>query len=82
LTGSVVALSKATSEALGYLKDMIDAIAPAERMSRDLRPPLRALRQGLTLMLEGREVADEWARLIEASPVECDEESAGENSAL
>jgi len=65
-------LSEESHKGLSALGQMIEAMAPTERMSRDLRPILREMRQGLTLMLEGREVTDEWIRLIDASPVECE----------
>lgn len=53
------------------VKQMIDSIEPIEKMSRDLRPTLRRLRQALTVMLEGTEVIDEWVALIDASGVDC-----------
>jgi hypothetical protein len=68
-------LSASAHEGLSALSGMIDAIAPIERMSRDLRPVLRQMRQGLILMLEGREVTDEWVKLIDESPVRCPERS-------
>ena len=51
---------------------MINAITPVEKMSRDLRPVLRRLRQGLTTMVEAREVTDEWVHLIDRSGIICD----------
>ncbi len=51
------------------------AQAQVETLSRDLRAPLRKLRQGLTILVEAREVTDEWVGLIAASGVECDEPS-------
>lgn len=68
-------LSNSAREALGETQQMIAAVSPVETMSRDLRPPLRRLREGLTLMLEAREVAEEWVRLIDGSGVECQESS-------
>jgi len=75
---TVRGLSAEAHTGLSALKQMIDAIAPVERQSRDLRPVLREMRQGLTLMLEGREVTDEWVNLMDASPLACelDEEAA------
>ena len=64
-------LATAAQDGLGAVQGMIDAIAPIESMSRDLRPPLRRLRQGLTIMVEAREVTEDWVRLIEESGVEC-----------
>jgi hypothetical protein len=67
----VRSLADSAEEGLGSMKQMIDAISPAEGMSRDLRPALRTMRQGLTLMYEGREVIRSWVGLIEASPLDC-----------
>ena len=50
---------------------MINTAAPLEKMSRDLRPVLRRLRQSLTVMVEGRKVSDNWISLIEASGIDC-----------
>ena len=69
--GMVKSLSSSAHEGLSSAQGMIDAIAPIEKMSRDLRPVLRRLRQGLTIMVEAREVTDSWVGLIEASGVDC-----------
>jgi hypothetical protein len=68
-------LSAAAQEGLASMQSMIDAISPVETMSRDLREPLRRLRQGLTLMVEAREVTDEWVDLIEGTGINCDDVS-------
>lgn len=65
-------LSASAREALEGIQSMIDAISPVEAMSRDLRDPLRRLRQGPTLMVEAREVTDEWVELIEGTGIDCD----------
>lgn len=62
-------LTASSHSALESTQVMIDTIEPLERMSRDLRPVLRRLRQGLTIMVESREVIDEWVHLIESSGV-------------
>lgn len=64
-------LSRSAHDGLGAVETMINAISPVESMSRDLRPPLRRLKQGLTVMVEAREVTDEWVQLIDDSGVEC-----------
>lgn len=66
-------LSAASHDGLGAIQSMVDSISPVEAMSRDLRAPLRRLRQGLTLMVEAREVTDEWVELIEDSGINCDD---------
>jgi hypothetical protein len=80
---TVRTLSKAAREGLGGVQVMIDAIEPVESMSRDLRPTLRRLRQGLTTMLEAREVSNEWVRLIDETGIDCEDtaqESVGNES--
>ena len=72
---SIRELSASSEEALQTLQRMIDAASPGESLSRDLRNPLRRLRQGLTLVIEGREVIDEWVELIEDAGIDCDDAS-------
>ena len=72
---SVRELSDAADRGLAALQGLIDEISPVESLSRDLRGPLKRLRQGLTLMLEAREVADEWVNLIESTGIDCDDVS-------
>ena len=66
-------LSEASNTGLSGVQKMIDTFAPIEKMSRDLRPRLRRLRQALTTFLETIEVTDRWVSLIEASDVDCRE---------
>lgn len=69
---SVKGMSSAAHTSFASVKSMIDNIEPIEKLSRDLRPTLRRLRQALTVMVEGREVINEWVTLIEGSGVECE----------
>lgn len=64
-------LSANAHAGLTSLQGMVDAISPIENLSRDLRPVLRRLRQGLTIMVEAREVTDEWVGLIDGTGIEC-----------
>lgn len=68
---SLLTLSSSAKEGLGSLQSVIDQIAPLEKISRDLRPPLRGFRKALTLMLEGRGITDSWVSLIEQCPIQC-----------
>jgi hypothetical protein len=63
-------LSASTQESLQSARSFIDSMAPLEAMSRDLREPVRRLRQGITLMLEAQEVSAEWVRLIDKISIE------------
>jgi hypothetical protein len=68
---SIRSLAQSSDEGLGSLKQMIDAIQPIERMSRDLRAPLRTLHRGLTSMYESRRVINAWVTAIDETGVEC-----------
>jgi hypothetical protein len=65
-------LSTATKIGFNSIQNMINTIAPIEKMARDLRPPLRKLRNGLTIMVEAGEVSKEWVQLIRNSGILCD----------
>lgn len=67
-------LSASTHRSLDSVQDMIDAIQPLENLSRDLRPVFRRLRQGLSVMIEAREVSEAWVNLIEASGIDCEDQ--------
>lgn len=69
--GSIRALGAASHEGLAALRGMVESAAPLETMSRDLRNPIRRLRTGLTLMIEGQAVTDEWVAIADALGLEC-----------
>ena len=71
--GTVRHLSERAHAGLSSVQKMIDAITPLEAIARDLRPVLRRLRQGLTTLVEAREVSDEWIQLINNSGIVCEE---------
>ena len=68
---SLRTLADSTRDSLESTQGMIDSIGPLETSSRDLRAPLKRLRQGLTRMLEAGEITEEWVRLIDESGVDC-----------
>jgi len=68
---SVRNLNDSSNVSLESIQEMIKAIEPLEKMSRDLRPVLRRLRQGLTILVESTAVISEWVHLIESSGVDC-----------
>jgi hypothetical protein len=67
-------MSAVSRESFDSTQGMIESVAALEPMSRDLRPPLRRLREALTRVVQAREVTDEWARLISESGLQCDED--------
>lgn len=70
---SIKSLSSSIQGSVASMQSMVDSFEPLERMSRDLRLPLRRLRTGLTATLEAREVASEWSQLIQDSGVACED---------
>jgi hypothetical protein len=69
----VCGMSASARQAYDSVQAMIDETASIENISRDLRPRLRHLRRGLTIMIEAKDVTDEWVHLIEASDVVCED---------
>lgn len=64
---TIVGLSESANEGFGAVDEFIEQIQPVARMSRDLRAPLNKFEQGLTVMAEGRQIMQEWVRLISAT---------------
>lgn len=64
-------LNESAATGLGSLQGLIDSSRPLEPLSRDLRPPLRRLREGLTLLLEARDVTAEWVTMIDQTGIDC-----------
>jgi hypothetical protein len=44
-------------------------------MSRDLRPPIREIQDGLRRFTDGQNVIDLWVNLIDQSPLDCSNQS-------
>ncbi|MCJ1699836.1 TIR domain-containing protein [Rathayibacter festucae] len=59
-----------SESALDAAQSMVDNLAPMEKTSRDLRPPLRTLREGVTRLIEGRDIMRGWVAVINASTLE------------
>lgn len=58
-------LASSVDEGLGSLAGMVEAMGPVERDSRNLRPVLRKLRTGLTMLMDSRTVTNEWVDIID-----------------
>jgi hypothetical protein len=69
---AVRSMSASSSGAIDSFQKMIDASEPLERMSRDLRPVLRRVKQGLTILIESAGVTKEWIHLIDATGIACE----------
>jgi hypothetical protein len=53
------------------LSGLVEGMAQNEALSRDLRPPLRVMKQGVAMIMEASSLTDEWVKIIEDSPVDC-----------
>lgn len=63
---SVRHLASASQTAFGSIERLMESTIPAERLSREIRPVLRRLRQGLTVFADGKGVIESWVDLINA----------------
>lgn len=69
--GMVRQLASSAMKGLRGTRQLIASIAPLEKISRDLRPVLRELRQGLATMSAAGDVTTDWVSLIDASGIDC-----------
>lgn len=68
-------LSDVSTEAIESINYMIASAEPLERISRDLRPVLRRLKQGLTILIESMGITQDWIRLLDAMDLNCKDPS-------
>jgi hypothetical protein len=57
---TIVDMAGSAKEGLGAFKELADTIQPIEGLSRDLRPPLRDMRTGLTVAYDGLPIMLRW----------------------
>lgn len=74
--GSVQQMSEASIRAMNATKTMIEVMEPLEKMSRDLRPVVRLLKQGLTIQFEATKIAQEWMNSIKSTGIICEENNS------
>lgn len=70
-------LSDAADAGLSPLESMLESASALETLSREIRPVIRDMRQGLTLVLEGRQVMAGWVTLIDQLDFDCSPTSPG-----
>ena len=59
----IATLTQTTNQSVSTLETLTQALSQGESLSRDLRPPLQNVRRGLTSMIEGSAVINEWHAL-------------------
>lgn len=70
---SVRFMSEKSSQMTEAIQTSIEIFRKFEEYSRDMRPVVRRLNQGMTILVESSEVSKEWVKLIEATGIECEE---------
>lgn len=74
-------LVESSREGLGAIKELADSIEEVEGTSKDVRPPLRTLRRGLQMAVDGGATIEQWDSLIDAAGIDCDSTASGVSSA-
>lgn len=70
---SVRTLDSSTSQALESFKELSKSADGIASLSRVIRPLMRRLNQGLSLMNESKEIIYNWVQMIDATGIVCDE---------
>jgi TIR domain len=78
ISTGVTDLANITNQAVPATQGLVDSMTGTESISRDLRPPIQKLRQGLTILTEGASVINEWKRLVDEAPLSGDADASGE----
>ena len=69
---SIREMTVASLGSLDNVKGMIAALEPLEKLSRDIRPTSRKLRQGLTILIDSTGICKYWVDLIENAGINCE----------
>ena len=64
-------LSGAADVGLSPLEGLLASAGGLETLSREIRPVIRNMRQGLTLVLEGRQIMADWVSQIDVLNLDC-----------
>ncbi len=68
---SIRYLSEKSNEMVQGAKDLIKAVSPFEKQSRDMRPVVRRFKEGLTILIESSSMSNDWVELIDETGINC-----------
>jgi TIR domain len=68
---TIKSTAKATREMVGEVDVALEGLRSLEGLSRNLRPPLKKMEDGLRRVRDAQSVIDEWVSQIEASKIDC-----------
>lgn len=74
-------LVESSREGLGAIQELANSIEDVENSSKDVRPPLRTLRRGLQLAVDGRSIIEQWGSLMDATGIDCGSLDDGDSGA-
>lgn len=67
----VRSMQSSATAAFENIRSMTDSIIKLESLSRDLRPSLRLMRQGVEIVMTSQKVIDSWVQEIDVSGISC-----------
>jgi len=67
---SIRGMVSSAEQGMDGMEHMINAAAPLEKLSRDVRAPIRDMRHGITAMTDARGVMQHWLTLMSKSGVD------------
>jgi hypothetical protein len=68
---TIKSTAEATREMAGEVDVVLEGLRPLEGLSRNLRPPLKKMEDGLRRVRDAQSVIDEWVSQIDASEIDC-----------
>ena len=66
-------LTEASIGSLQHIASFISALEPLEKMSREIRPVVRRLKTGLTLLYDSTDITKYWVELIDKTGINCED---------
>jgi TIR domain len=73
LFDSIKSAATGTRELATEVDAALEGLRPLEGLSRNLRPPLKKMEDGLRRVRDAQSVIDEWVSRIESSKIDCSE---------
>jgi TIR domain len=71
LVESIEEAAQGTRELATSVEEAIDGLRSLQGLSRDIRPPLKKMEDGLRGIVDAQAVIEEWVRVIRDSDVDC-----------
>ena len=73
LFGNIREMAVQASAAVVQMGDFAEGLEGTAQFSRELRPPLRAIRDGVRSIMDGQTLIEGWVERIDSSGLDCSE---------